>query len=89
MANRKPPTAQGRALSPSEPPVPHPSGKRNEAKHSDKRDAAAYKRGSDAGQKKDPEEGNPYPEGSGVAKSFEHGQLDAQKVRSSDKPPGR
>jgi hypothetical protein len=58
-------------------------------KQADKRDAGAYERGAKAGQQKNPEDGNPYPEGSSGAKSFEHGQLDAQKVRSSDKPPGR
>ncbi|MFJ6324824.1 MULTISPECIES: Sf3a2-prov protein [unclassified Rhizobium] len=51
--------------------------------------AAAYERGADAGKQRHPKEGNPYPEGSGAAKSFEHGQLDAQKIRSNDKPPGR
>lgn len=60
-----------------------------DAKQADKRDTGAYDRGAKAGKQKDPAEGNPYPEGSRAAKSFEHGQLDAQKVRSSDKPPGR
>ncbi|NTH16448.1 Sf3a2-prov protein [Agrobacterium rhizogenes] len=60
-----------------------------DAKQANKRDTGAYGRGAKAGNQKNPAEGNPYPEGSGAAKSFEHGQLDAQKVRSSDKPPGR
>jgi hypothetical protein len=60
-----------------------------DAKQANKRDAGAYERGAKAGEQKNPAEGNPYPEGSGAAKSFQHGQLDAQKVRSSDKPPGR
>ncbi|MGM4983074.1 MULTISPECIES: hypothetical protein [Rhizobium] len=60
-----------------------------DVKQADKRDTSAYGRGSKAGKQKNPAEGNPYPEGSRAAKSFEHGQLDAQKVRCSDKPPGR
>jgi hypothetical protein len=60
-----------------------------DAKHAAKRNTGAYGRGAKAGKEKNPAEANPYPEGSGAAKSFEHGQLDAQKVRSSDKPPGR
>lgn len=60
-----------------------------DAQQADKRDTSAYGRGAKAGKQKDPADGNPYPEGSDAAKSFEHGQLDAQKVRSSDKPPGR
>ncbi|SCB50009.1 hypothetical protein GA0061102_10825 [Rhizobium miluonense] len=66
-----------------------PTSSTSDAKHARKSNAAAYERGADAGKQKYPEEGNPYPEGSRAAKSFEHGQLDAQKVRSSDKPPGR
>lgn len=61
----------------------------SDAKHARKSNAGAYERGADAGKQKYPKEGNPYPEGSGASKSFEHGQLDAQKVRCSDKPPGR
>ena len=60
-----------------------------ETKNTAKRNAGAYGLGAKAGKQKNPEQGNPYPEGSPGAKSFEHGQLDAQKVRSSDKPPGR
>ncbi|NTF46141.1 Sf3a2-prov protein [Rhizobium rhizogenes] len=61
----------------------------SDAKHTRKSNAGAYERGAKAGKQKNPEDGNPYPEGSPAAKSFEHGQLDAQKVRSNDKPPGR
>ncbi|MDR6903698.1 hypothetical protein [Rhizobium miluonense] len=60
-----------------------------DAKRDAKLDTGAYERGAKAGKQSNPTEGNPYAEGSPAAKSFEHGQLDAQKVRSSDKPPGR
>ncbi|NTF44393.1 hypothetical protein [Rhizobium rhizogenes] len=56
---------------------------------SDKGDKTAYERGADAGRNTDSQPANPYPDGSDAAKTFEHGQLDAQKVRSNDKPPGR
>ncbi len=54
-----------------------------DVKQADKRDAGAYERGAKAGQQKNPEDGNPYPEGSSGAKSFEHGQLDAQKSEAA------
>ncbi len=66
-----------------------PKSSKSSAKDARKSNASAYERGAEAGKQKYPKEGNPYPEGSGAAKSFEHGQLDAQKVRCSDKPPGR
>ena len=52
-----------------------------DVKQADKRDAGAYERGAKAGQQKNPEDGNPYPEGSSGAKSFEHGQLDAKSQK--------
>ncbi|MGV1794501.1 Sf3a2-prov protein [Rhizobium sp. A37_96] len=66
-----------------------PVSSASDGKHASKSNAGAYERGANAGKQKDTGDGNPYPEGSSAAKSFEHGQLDAQKVRSSDKPPGR
>jgi len=50
-------------------------------------DAAAYARGAEAGKREAAAEKNPYPEESSRAKAFEHGYLDAQKIRSDDKPP--
>jgi hypothetical protein len=50
-------------------------------------DAAAYARGAEAGNREAEADKNPYPEESSRAKAFEHGYLDAQKVRSDDKPP--
>lgn len=47
----------------------------------------AYERGAEAGKREDENEKNPYPEGSELAKAFEHGYLDGQKVLSQDKPP--
>jgi hypothetical protein len=51
-------------------------------------DEAAYARGAEAGKREDAADKNPYPEESSRAKAFEHGYLDAQKIRSNDKPPG-
>ena len=90
MDDRRPATALGPVSNTPAASIAAPlSAMASDAKHSAKGNATAYKRGANAGKKKDPEEGNPYPDGSHAAKSFEHGQLDAQKVRSSDKPPGR
>ncbi|MFS8055330.1 Sf3a2-prov protein [Rhizobium sp. BR 317] len=50
-------------------------------------DEAAYARGVEAGKRETEAEKNPYPEGSSLAKSYEHGYLDGQKIRSDDKPP--
>lgn len=41
----------------------------------------AYERGGDAGMREMVDEENPYPEGSALAKAFEHGYLDGQKAR--------
>ncbi|MQB44882.1 Sf3a2-prov protein [Rhizobium sp. ICMP 5592] len=49
---------------------------------------AAYNRGAEAGKRENDTDKNPYPEESSRAKAFDHGYLDAQKIRSSDKPPG-
>ncbi len=70
-------------------PGKKPVASASNAKHVRKSNAAAYERGAAAGKQQYPTAGNPFPEGSDASKSFEHGQLDAQKVRSSDKPPGR
>ncbi|AYG62659.1 Sf3a2-prov protein [Rhizobium jaguaris] len=50
-------------------------------------DEAAYERGAEAGNREAADNKNPYPEGSSRAKAFEHGYLDAQKIRRDDKPP--
>ncbi|MDL2402583.1 Sf3a2-prov protein [Rhizobium mayense] len=50
-------------------------------------DEAAYERGAEAGKREAAAEKNPYPEDSSRAKAFEHGYLDAQKIRRDDKPP--
>ncbi|MBM7047877.1 MULTISPECIES: Sf3a2-prov protein [Rhizobium] len=54
---------------------------------SDDTEKEAYERGAEAGKREEESEKNPYPEGSELAKAFEHGYLDGQKVRSNDKPP--
>ncbi|MBB5577246.1 Sf3a2-prov protein [Rhizobium paranaense] len=41
----------------------------------------AYERGGHAGMRETECEENPYPEGSKLAKAFEHGYLDGQKVQ--------
>ncbi len=41
----------------------------------------AYERGGDAGMRETEDGENPYPEGSVLAKAFEHGYLDGQKAR--------
>jgi hypothetical protein len=51
-------------------------------------DEAAYARGAEAGRREAGTEKNPYPEESSRAKAYEHGYLDAQKIRSDHKPPG-
>lgn len=48
-------------------------------------DAGAYARGAEAG-KKDAGDGTPRKEVE-QSKEFEHGYLDAQKIRRDDKPP--
>lgn len=90
MTSRKPSKAAGHGSKAPHAPIASSQGATTkDAIHSDKHDATAYERGANAGKQADLHEGNPYPDGSHAAKSFEHGQLDAQKVRSSDKPPGR
>ena len=49
-------------------------------------DAGAYARGAEAG-KKDAGDGKPHHNETEQSKEFEHGYLDAQKIRSDDKPP--
>jgi hypothetical protein len=51
-------------------------------------DATAYERGAEAGKRETIADKNPYPEESSRAKAFEHGYLDAQKIRSDDKLTG-
>ncbi|NTI64953.1 Sf3a2-prov protein [Agrobacterium rhizogenes] len=51
-------------------------------------DSTAFARGFEAGKREAATDKNPYPEESSHAKAFDHGYLDAQKVRSNDKPPG-
>lgn len=50
-------------------------------KASDEAAREAYERGGEAGMREVADEQNPYPERSVLAKAFEHGYLDAQKVR--------
>jgi hypothetical protein len=52
-----------------------------------KRPAPEYERGAEAGKGKEPGE-PPETSEARPSKSFEHGYLDAQKVRSDRKPPG-
>jgi len=89
MTDRKPSTATGRITKAPRMPETASNATTKDAGHSDKQDANAYERGANAGKKNDQQQANPYPDGTHAAKTFEHGQLDAQKVRSSDKPPGR
>ncbi|MGG6894806.1 MULTISPECIES: hypothetical protein [Rhizobium] len=50
-------------------------------KVSDEAIREAYERGGDAGMREKEDEENPYPEGSVLAKAFEHGYLDGQKAQ--------
>jgi len=50
-------------------------------KVSDEAAREAYERGGEAGMRDVADEENPYPERSVLAKAYEHGYLDGQKVQ--------